>query len=335
MPEILVTGATGRIGSHVVDVLLAQGQEVRALCLPDDPRIDNLDRRGVEVVQGSLSDRKATLKALGGVTDVFHLGAALTNRGASPPEIFDSIARGTFNITEGIREARATEMRLLFVSSSSVYFSGSPCPFPGVQCDETTPLAPSTPYGAAKLAGELIVEAIARDGLCSAAIVRPSNTADRLELISPGTVFGRRWFIRGAIDWYESSRPGDPDRVSRAVYEQLIEQRDAQLFYLVDQHGLEPELQISDAASVANAMVRIINHTSHGPPDVLNLVADQSWRMSEFVGEVAKLASIREESIAPIESDEVDRGWLFGSKRGGHVPDVMTAVDENRHSNGE
>ena len=67
---ILVTGATGRIGRHVVRAYLADGAAVRALVLPGDPGGTDLEAAGVEVVVGERTDRTALARATEGVAIV-------------------------------------------------------------------------------------------------------------------------------------------------------------------------------------------------------------------------------------------------------------------------
>lgn len=318
-----VTGATGRIGSHLVDVLLEGGVSIRALCLPGDFRSNRLRGAGVEVVEGSLADVPTLTEAVADVDGVFHLGAALTNRGASRSEIFHSIARGTFNLLEGIRRVQRKGVRLLSVSSSAVYYSAPGSPSPGVRWDETTRVAPSTLYGASKRAAELLVEASVSNGECSAVLVRPSNTADPEEILDPHSIFGRRWFTEGAIGWYESSPPDAVDRVSPDIYRQLKRHRDARLFYRRVDTGPAPTVQIANARSVAELLARSIDLAGDDPPHVMNVVADSIWPMDEFVHRIADFLDIPASSVVPVEDESADRPWLFGTSEQGRVADVF------------
>ena len=84
--RILVTGATGRIGKHLVRELLGAGHGVKGLVMPGDPAPvpDSVD-----VVRGSLSDTDALSEAVEAVEAVFHLAGALTSRGNTEVEFVE------------------------------------------------------------------------------------------------------------------------------------------------------------------------------------------------------------------------------------------------------
>src|SRR5512142_2607258 len=71
---VLVTGATGLLGSHLVDMLIERGESVRALVLPGEP-VERLERAGVEVCRGDLSDRASLAEAVAGMERVLHCAA--------------------------------------------------------------------------------------------------------------------------------------------------------------------------------------------------------------------------------------------------------------------
>src|SRR5262245_33093960 len=127
-PErVLVTGGAGFIGSHLVDALLARGDEVRVL--------DNLERQAhpdgsarhvpkdAELVVGDLRDPDAVARALDGVSIVYHLGGMVGN-GQSMVEVrkyVDANAVGTATLLEQL-VARRTQIRRLVVASSMVVY---------------------------------------------------------------------------------------------------------------------------------------------------------------------------------------------------------------------
>ena len=74
---VLVTGATGRIGSHLTRSLVEAGHTVRALVVPGDPRAAALDGLGVEQVAGRLESPEAVTTAARDVTAVYHLGGGV------------------------------------------------------------------------------------------------------------------------------------------------------------------------------------------------------------------------------------------------------------------
>ena len=145
----VVTGGAGFIGSHLVDALLTRGDRVRVLDDLSTGRRENLPP-GVELVQGSVTDRAAVAEALGGAGVVYHLAAmASVARSLEEPLLCHAVcATGTLNVAEAARRAGAR--RVVYAASSSAYGSASD---PAGQGEET-PLQPLSPYAAAKLAGE-------------------------------------------------------------------------------------------------------------------------------------------------------------------------------------
>jgi dihydroflavonol-4-reductase len=74
--KVLITGATGLLGSHLIKELQARGEEIRALVLP----VENADRliaQGVEVVRGDITDASTLPPAVKGVELIFHLAGMM------------------------------------------------------------------------------------------------------------------------------------------------------------------------------------------------------------------------------------------------------------------
>jgi UDP-glucose 4-epimerase len=154
----LVTGGAGFIGSHLVEGLTASGRRVRVLDDFSTGLRGNLDavRPAPEIVQGSVADAVAVDKAMTGVQLVFHLAAlASVQRSVEAPrDTHDVCATGTLNVLEAARRNKAR--RVVYAASSSAY--GIP---QGDVQTELDPVMPLSPYAAAKLAGELYLQAFA------------------------------------------------------------------------------------------------------------------------------------------------------------------------------
>jgi len=157
--RVLVTGAAGFLASHVVDVLVEMGAEVRALDDLSDGRLENLaeSRDRIEFVEKSVVERDGLDDIVAGRDYVFHLAAnALVPRSVEDPDHdFDVNVVGTRNVMESVRRTGAG--RLVFTSSAAVY--GEPRNGP---MDEDHRLAPKSPYGGSKLAGEFLLAGYAR-----------------------------------------------------------------------------------------------------------------------------------------------------------------------------
>ncbi len=148
--RVLVTGATGFLGSHLVDRLTERGAAVTALVRS---RSDTLGRSppSVTLVRGDI----ARPFVIEDVTTVFHL-AAIAHVGHAlerPLRAFEINTAGTVNVLEAVRRS-STVQKLVFVSTAHVY--GAPRYLP---IDEAHPLQAQEPYAASKLAAEAFVSA--------------------------------------------------------------------------------------------------------------------------------------------------------------------------------
>jgi dihydroflavonol-4-reductase len=142
-----VTGGTGFIGTHLVDALLAQGSTVT--CLVRSPaKATTLERKGVRLLVGDLTVESALTEGCREADVVFHLAGLIA---APTVEHFMAANRdGTANL---LRAAEVRARRFVFVSSLAAAGPSTP----GHPIDERRPPEPVTPYGASKLAGELLV----------------------------------------------------------------------------------------------------------------------------------------------------------------------------------
>jgi UDP-glucose 4-epimerase len=172
--QILVTGGAGFIGSHLVDALVAAGEEVAVLDDFSTGEAANLEDAGVKgrlrLVQGSILDERVVGEAIEGCDRVFHLAVQCVRRSlGNPRESHDVNATGTLNVLEGAR--RAGVRRFIYCSSSEVYGNASS----GLLNEEMTSCAPTTVYGGAKLAGEAYTEAYFHTYRMPTVVVRPFN----------------------------------------------------------------------------------------------------------------------------------------------------------------
>ncbi len=159
--KVLVTGATGFVGSHLIDTLLARGHDVTAL-VRSPARAAPLAARGVRLVTGDLAARDALRDATADQQAVIH-AAAVT--GAPDEATFLAANRdGTANVVEAAVRAGSVE-RLVLVSSGA---AGGPAA-KGAPRTGHEPDRPVTMYGRSKLAAE----AVLRDAAVPWTILRP------------------------------------------------------------------------------------------------------------------------------------------------------------------
>lgn len=158
MARFLVTGGAGFIGSHIVDRLVADGHQVRVLDDLCTGKLSNIEQHGrrIEFLKGAVQDPAACQQAVEGIDIVFH-EAALASVPLSvdrPLETHAACTTGTLVLLDACRRAKVK--RLVYAASSSCYGDAPEMP----KREDHVPMAVS-PYGAAKLAGELYVEAFA------------------------------------------------------------------------------------------------------------------------------------------------------------------------------
>jgi UDP-glucose 4-epimerase len=170
----LVTGGAGFIGSHLVDALLAAGDNVTVLDDFSTGAMDNLTAAHatgrLHMLRGSILDPTAVDAAMSGCSHVFHLAVQCVRSSlGNPRESHEINTTGTLKVLESAR-VRGVE-RFVYCSSSEVYGNSSA----GLLREEVTICRPVTMYGAAKLAGELYTDAYRQTYGLNTTIVRPFN----------------------------------------------------------------------------------------------------------------------------------------------------------------
>ncbi len=157
--KYLVTGGAGFIGSHLTESLVSQGETVRVLDNLSTGSTENFAefRDGIEFIQADLQDADAVRKALQGIEVVFHQAAlaSVPRSVANPVETHGACVTGTVVLLDEARKAGVR--RVVYAASSSAYGNS-----PIMPKQEKQHLEPASPYAAAKLAGELYMEAFAR-----------------------------------------------------------------------------------------------------------------------------------------------------------------------------
>ncbi|HEY3523242.1 MAG TPA: GDP-mannose 4,6-dehydratase [Candidatus Limnocylindrales bacterium] len=175
--RVLVTGADGFIGSHLVERLLAEGANVRAFCLyTSEGSIGCLgdlppaERGRLDIRLGDVRDRRLVEDAVDGMDVVFHLAAliAIPYSYRAGQSFVETNVLGTLNVLVALRD-RST--LLVHTSTSEVY--GSPETLP---ITERHALNAQSPYAASKLAADQLALAYHRSFGTRAAVLRPFNT---------------------------------------------------------------------------------------------------------------------------------------------------------------
>lgn len=178
MKKVLVTGADGFIGSHLTELLVEKGYQVKAFTYYnsfntwgwlDTLPVDKM--REIEVFSGDIRDPNGVREAMKGVEGVFHLAAliAIPFSYHSPDSYVDTNIKGTLNVLQAARDLE-TE-RIMITSTSEVYGTAQYVPI-----DEKHPFQGQSPYSATKIGADRLAESFYRSFNLPVSIVRPFNT---------------------------------------------------------------------------------------------------------------------------------------------------------------
>jgi len=176
--KILITGADGFIGSHLTEVLVRRGYDVRAFTLYNSfnswgwlDRCDADVRGKFEVFPGDVRDPHGVRVAMKDCDAVLHLAAliAIPYSYHSPDTYIDTNVKGTLNVLQAARELGVS--RILHTSTSEVYGTAQSVPI-----SETHPLKAQSPYAASKIAADHLAYSFYASFSLPVVVVRPFNT---------------------------------------------------------------------------------------------------------------------------------------------------------------
>ncbi len=176
--KVVVTGAGGFIGSHLVEALATAGASVTAVVRYNSGSlIGNLAflnqnmRDSVQIVSGNIEDSDFMYRTIEGQEIVLHLGAliAIPYSYEAPRSYVRANVEGTLNVLEAAR--RYNVARVVHTSTSEVYGTALRVPI-----DETHPLQGQSPYSASKIAADKLAEAYHRSFRTPVVTLRPFNT---------------------------------------------------------------------------------------------------------------------------------------------------------------
>jgi dTDP-glucose 4,6-dehydratase len=286
--SVLITGADGFIGSHLVEELVLKGYKVRAFAYYNSfnswgwldqcsPEI----KGQIEVVLGDIRDPHGVKEAMKGCHSVIHLAAliAIPFSYNSPDSYVDTNIKGTLNILQAARELGTS--RVIHTSTSEVYGTAKFVPI-----TEIHPLQGQSPYSATKIAADQLVHSFYSSFDLPVVTIRPFNT------------YG-------------------PRQSARAVIPTIITQI-AKGERNIELGSLTPTRDFSYVTDTANGFVAALESTI-GLGEVVNLgsnfeisIQGTVELISELMGVKVKVSS-RDERIRP-ENSEVERLWADNSK---------------------
>jgi dihydroflavonol-4-reductase len=222
MTDVFVTGATGFLGGHLALALARRGNHVRALVRRVPTSGFLVDEPDIELVEGDLTDASAVLRASEGCSVFYHIGA-LYRSTREPDAVFHDVnVNGTRHVLDAARKHGA--LRVVHCSTIGVHGDVAEIP-----ANESTPLRPHDVYQRTKLAGEMLAQAAAKEGLPvvifrPAAIYGPGDTRflklfktihdGRFRMIGSGEVLYHMTFVSDLVEGVILCG-GHPDAVGR------------------------------------------------------------------------------------------------------------------------
>jgi NAD dependent epimerase/dehydratase len=288
MAKILVTGADGFIGSHLVEALVRVGRDVRAVAL-----YNSFDARGwldalpddvlssLEVIMSDVRDSHGMRAALKGCDSVLHLAAliGIPYSYHAPESYVDVNIRGTLNIVQAARDLGVS--KVVVTSTSEVYGTAQFVPI-----TEEHPLVGQSPYSATKIGADQIAMSYFRAFGTPVAIARPFNT------------YGPRQSTRAVIP---------------TVITQMLEGKDS-----IKLGALKPTRDFNFVEDTVRGMIAV-----HDSPasvgEVINLGSGFEISVQDTVALIADVMGknvaieCEEERVRPAAS-EVERLWADNGK---------------------
>ncbi len=176
--KILVTGADGFIGSHLVEALVKRDYDVKAFCLYNSfghkgwlDSIDDHVKKNITFVLGDIRDQHSVESAMKGVDIVFNLAAliAIPYSYQAPSSYVDTNIKGTLNIVQAANNIGVEQV--IHTSTSEVYGTAQYVPI-----DEKHPLVGQSPYSASKIGADHLALSFQKSFGTPVSIVRPFNT---------------------------------------------------------------------------------------------------------------------------------------------------------------
>jgi len=276
--KILITGASGFIGSHLTEKLLEKGCDVKVFVKynsgGDIGKLKEIGKEKLErleIVRGDLRNYEGVKRAVSGAEIVFHLGALISipYSYTDPRDFVDVNIIGTLNILRACQEEKVK--KIVITSSSEVYGTAIYSPI-----DEKHPLQPQSPYSATKIAADNISESFYHSFNLPITIIRPFNT------------YGPRQSMRAVI----------PTIVYQALFREKIEL--GSLFPKRDFNFVEDVIEgFIKIAESDSSIGKIINIGSGKSISIKELVE----KIKEILGKQEMIIEVQEEKIRPENSE--------------------------------
>ena len=177
-PKVLVTGADGFIGSHLVELLLKEGFCVKAFCLYNSlgslgwiDTFPNEVKSNIDIYLGDVRDYQSVLEGVKGCDYIFHLASliAIPYSYVAPQSYIETNIIGTLNVSNAAKEFNVS--RFIHTSTSEAYGTAQYVPI-----NENHPLVGQSPYAATKIGADQLALSYWRSFSTPVTVLRPFNT---------------------------------------------------------------------------------------------------------------------------------------------------------------
>ena len=285
--KVLVTGADGFIGSHLVEGLLKEGCKVKAFVYYNSFNtwgwIDSFPehvKKDIEIFSGDIRDPNGIREALKGVDLVFHLAAliAIPYSYHSPDSYVDTNIKGTLNILQASRDYNIE--KILVTSTSEVYGTAQFVPI-----TEQHPKQGQSPYSATKIGADHIAESFYRSFNLPVTIVRPFNT------------YGPRQSARAIIPTIITQLLNGKDKIELG---DITPTRD--LLYVID--TINGFIEIAKSDQLLGEEINICTGTEYSVGDLAKMIIQQINPDAEIISDQTRLRPEKSEVFQLLGSNE-------------------------------
>ncbi len=277
--KLLITGASGFIGSHLTEELVNLGYDVRVFVrYTSDGNLGDLHHlstdllKKIEIVRGDLKNYDSVLRAVKDVDVIFHLGALISIPYSylDPRDFVETNITGTLNILNAAKNFNTK--KIIITSTSETYGTATYTPM-----DEDHPLQAQSPYSASKISADKLAESFYKSFDLPVAIIRPFNT------------YGPRQSMRAVLP--------------TIIYHALAKDK-------LKLGSLSPQRDLTFVKDTVLGFIKIAE-SEKSVGEIINIGSGRTISIGELVGKVSKILNKEliveevKEKIRP-EKSEVD-----------------------------
>ncbi|MFL0799729.1 MAG: SDR family NAD(P)-dependent oxidoreductase [Agarilytica sp.] len=279
--KVFITGADGFIGSHLVELLVSEGADVRALVYYNSwnergwLRDTSAEVQGsVELFNGDIRDTERVREGIAGCDYVFHLSSliAIPYSYQAPRSYVETNVTGALNVLQACRESDSIT-RLVHVSTSEVYGTAQQVPI-----SESHPLVGQSPYSASKIAADKMAESFYLSFGLPVVTARPFNT------------FGPRQTARAVI-------PTIASQLLSGVSELKL-------------GALHPTRDFNFATDTAHGMLALAL-CKEAEGEVVNIGSGEEWSIAQTVDMLCEIVGNKVEIITDQSRIRPDKSEVF------------------------